>query len=535
MESFLIAVGSLVPMLLVLVVVHELGHFATARKLGVKVLEFGVGFPPRAFGVYTGSTRVLLDSGTAYLNLDGASSLRRGQFVKLASGEDEDGNLVARIVEAPRTDLKLRDRLPGRGALSEQLGSDELLRHEGKVRSVEDGSVVVADMLYSVNWTPLGGFVRLAGENNPNVPRSLAAKGVGTRFLVLVAGPLMNAILPIAFFTILLMLPQNVEIGQVSVTRVAEGSPAQVAGLREGDIVTGAGGHRIENTSDLNRAVNLNGGGLMPWRIDRGGQAQILQVQPQFSRPEGRWLTGIMIRSDLEGRVVVDNVSKGSPAEMAGLKPDDSVATVDGKPITAVDDLVNAIQLSAGSAMDWGLVRNGTARNVVVAPRFQRPEGEMWLTGASTSLINSESDTRSSPPWIALRDSFVRTWEVLVLLKQGVTGAFSQGAAPQLSGPVGIAQITGEVTREGGLAGWMAITILLSINLAILNILPIPMLDGGRLVFVVLEWVRRGKRVPPEKEGMVHLIGFVVLIGLIVIISANDISRLVQGQSFLGG
>ena len=81
----------------------------------------------------------------------------------------------------------------------------------------------------------------------------------------------------------------------------------------------------------------------------------------------------------------------------------------------------------------------------------------------------------------------------------------------------------------------MAITILLSINLAILNILPIPMLDGGRLVFVVLEWLRRGKRVPPEKEGMVHLIGFVVLIGLIVIISANDISRLVQGQSFLGG
>jgi regulator of sigma E protease len=272
----------------------------------------------------------------------------------------------------------------------------------------------------------------------------------------------------------------------------------------------------------------------MPWRINRGGQEQVLQVQPKFSRPEGRWLTGIMIGSD-SGNVVISNVSKGSPADRAGLQADDVVTEVNGQSITGVDDLINAVQLNGDSQMEWGLVRNGIERYVVVTARFQQPEGEMWLTGASTSLTNSYIDTRSSPPWVALGNSFVRTWEVLVLLKQGVTGAFSQGGAPQLSGPVGIAQITGEVTREGGLAGWMAITILLSINLAILNILPIPMLDGGRLVFVVLEWLRRGKRVPPEKEGMVHLIGFVVLIGLIVIISANDISRLVQGQSFLGG
>ena len=534
MESFLIAIGSLVPMLLILVVVHELGHFATARKMGVKVLEFGVGFPPRAFGVYTGNTRILLTSDTNFLNMDGPSSLRRGQFIKLASDEDENGNLVARIVESPRADVKLRDRMAGRGSLTAQLGSDDWLRHDGKVRAVEDGSIVVADMLYSVNWTPLGGFVRLAGENNPNVPRSLAAKGVGTRFLVLVAGPLMNAVLPIAFFTIMLMIPQDVEVGQVAVTRVVEGSPAQAAGIRTGDIVTDAGGQSIENTSDLNRAVNLNGGSLMPWRISRGGQVQVLQLEPEFSRPEGRWLTGITIRSD-SGRVVIEGVSRGSPAEQAGLEPGDVVDTVNNRPIVVVDDLVNAIQLSGASQMEWGLVRNGINRNVAVNSRFQQPEGEMWLTGASTGLTNSSIEKRSSPPWVALGNSFVRTWEVLVLLKQGVTGAFSQGAAPQLSGPVGIAQITGEVTREGGLAGWMAITILLSINLAILNILPIPMLDGGRLVFVILEWLRRGKRVPPEKEGLVHLIGFVVLIGLIVVISANDISRLIQGQSFLGG
>ena len=89
--------------------------------------------------------------------------------------------------------------------------------------------------------------------------------------------------------------------------------------------------------------------------------------------------------------------------------------------------------------------------------------------------------------------------------------------------------------RRSAGTGWLAIAILLSINLAILNILPIPMLDGGRLVFVILEWLRRGKRVPPEKEGLVHLVGFALLISAILVISASDINRLIQGGSLLGG
>ena len=114
-------------------------------------------------------------------------------------------------------------------------------------------------------------------------------------------------------------------------------------------------------------------------------------------------------------------------------------------------------------------------------------------------------------------------------MKQGIMGPISQGSAPQLSGPIGIAKITGEATRDSGIAGLVAITILLSINLAILNILPIPMLDGGRLVFVALEWVRRGKKVSPDREGLVHLIGFAFLIGLILLISVSDIKGLFQG------
>jgi regulator of sigma E protease len=153
----------------------------------------------------------------------------------------------------------------------------------------------------------------------------------------------------------------------------------------------------------------------------------------------------------------------------------------------------------------------------------------------SAELTEVSVESRSRPIWEAVGESFISTWELLVLLKQSIGGMISAGAAPELSGPIGIAQMTGEVSRDGGLSGWLSVGILLSINLAIINILPFPMLDGGRIVFVVIEWIRRGKRIPPEKEGMVHLVGLAVLIAGIIAISANDILRLLEGGSLLGG
>jgi regulator of sigma E protease len=136
---------------------------------------------------------------------------------------------------------------------------------------------------------------------------------------------------------------------------------------------------------------------------------------------------------------------------------------------------------------------------------------------------------------VAIPRAFAETGQMLVALKREVSSWIAGKRAPQLVGPVGLVQLTGEFTQKGGLSGWLLLTILFSVNLAIFNILPIPMLDGGRLVFVVLEWLRRGKRVPPEKEGLVHLIGLVVLIAAILLITANDINRLIQGGSPLGG
>ena len=442
METVLIAIGSLVPLLIFLVAIHEFGHFVTARAMGVKVLEFGIGFPPRAFGFYTGNTAVMVDARTRYVGFTGLDDLSCGQKVRVSSTEDDQGNLVARIIELSRK------RAEGEELSEEEelrVDEEDLLNHEGKLRSVGERSIALADMMYSVNWAPIGGFVRLAGESNPNVPRSLAGKSPGTRFLVLIAGPFMNAILPLLIFTVLLMIPQEEAVGHLVIDQVSENSAAAAAKLQPEDRIIKANGNVIENRLDFTREINLNGGSMMSMLVDRDDQELVLHVRPRFDTESDRWLVGVIPR-----------------------------------------------------------------------------------------LENIEIVKRGEPIWEAVPNSFVNTWEMLVLVKQSIWGSFGEGSSPEFSGPIGIAQVTGEITRDGGLIGWLGVGILLSINLAILNVLPIPMLDGGRLLFVGLEWVRRGKKIPAKKEGMVHLIGFAVLMGGVFLVSVNDISRLIDGRSLLG-
>lgn len=441
--TVLIAIAAFFPLLAVLVVIHELGHFLTARAFGVKVLEFGFGYPPRLLGIRTGRTHVLVDSLTKFTGTAEIGGIRVGTFVKLGVVENAASmpgakELVARTVEVGGARPAAGQENPGRERPDD-------LKIEGVVRAVEGDTLVVADMLYSLNLLPLGGFVRLAGENNPRVPRSLAGTTPGRRIIVLAAGAFMNAVLAIALFSVVFMVPQKVDVGDVTVTVVEPDSPAAEAGVQPGDVFVRAGGSSIETVVELRRAVELKLGGEMEWELLRGDQPHVVTLEPRWSQPEGQGPTGVQVRLD-----------------------------------------------------------------------------------------NSTTVTRSDPPWRAVPRSFTTTRDMLVLLKNEVTRWFVAGERPQFTGPVGIAQVTGEVAEQGDILLFLTFAAFLSVNLAILNILPIPMLDGGRLVFVVLEWVRRGKRVSPEKEGMVHLIGFVLLISAVVAITYSDIARIIQGDRLLG-
>jgi len=298
--------------------------------------------------------------------------------------------------------------------------------------------------LYSLNAIPLGGFVKMAGEEDPKIAGSLASKSIPVRLLALSAGSLMNLLLPLLLFSVAFMVPHNVIYGQVQVDEVAANSPAARTGIVAGDTILEVNGNQVGNTGDVQRHIQLN-----------LGQPVTLLVQH-------------------------------------------------------VDDTVEEVRAT---------------------PRWQPPEEEGAI-GVGVRTVSPTVVRQSFPFWQAIPMGVRECVETFVLFKNGIISMVI-GSAPRIvAGPVGIAQLTGEVA-QAGLSPLLEFAAFLSINLAIINLLPLPALDGGRIAFVLLEWVRRGKRIPARIEGVIHMAGFALLIGFILLVTYQDIIRIVSGESLL--
>ncbi|MCC6382446.1 MAG: site-2 protease family protein [Dehalococcoidia bacterium] len=377
--------GLLVP----LVVIHELGHFLAAKAFGIKVLEFGVGFPPR---------------------IKGATWKR---------GETE----------------------------------------------------------YTLNWLPIGGFVRLLGEEDPSDPRSLAAAPRWKRLTVMFAGVFMNIVLAIFLLAVGFMIPRERSLALAQVTQVAAGSPAAQAeitgemrngavpaqGLQPGDIVMRVEGREIKNTSELIYANRLHLGETQSWVINRGGSILTAHVYARWHPPTGQGPTGIRV---------------GAPATCSGL-----------------DDQGNPTGCT---------------------PLYPYTE-TVWYW-----------------PWNAVPKAFESLADTVILTKNelqvrfGGGGGGSGDSEPAFQGPVGIADTTGAIVDQAGWRALVELAALLSLNLGVFNALPLPMLDGGRMFFVFVEILRGGRRISPEKEALVHFAGFVLLMFTVLVITYFDIARLVS-------
>jgi len=231
-------------------------------------------------------------------------------------------------------------------------------------------------------------------------------------------------------------------------------------------------------------------------------------------------------------KVQVEEVAADSPAQTAGIEPGDIILEVNGHTIRNRGDVGYFIQLYLGSTIDILLQRDQlTPQEVNLTPRWNPPEGQ-GATGIVITGVDSTTVRESEPIWKAVPSSIVHCWQILILFRNEVVHWFVGGTPPQVTGPIGIAQITGEIA-QAGISPLLEFAALISINLAIINIFPFPGLDGGRLIFVFLEWIRRGKRISPKREGMVHLIGFAVLLFLIIVVSYFDIVNIIQGDSIL--
>ena len=182
--TFLLVLGPLV-------ILHELGHLYTARRFGVKTLEFGFGSPPRAGGIWSGKTPVIIDDETGY-EIDKESLV--GKTVTIRTMRDDQGKTVA---------VSVRPRAKGDDAEASEGGQIVT----GKVKSVDGNQIVVADMLWSFNWLPLGGFVRMVGEESSSAVNSLGSKPRWQRIVVMAAGAFVKAVIPFILLPLVLMIP----------------------------------------------------------------------------------------------------------------------------------------------------------------------------------------------------------------------------------------------------------------------------------------------------------------------------------------
>jgi regulator of sigma E protease len=434
--SWLVTGVSFVIVLGVLVFFHELGHYWIARRNGIVVEEFGMGYPPRLI---------------------------------------------------------------------------KLFRYDGTD--------------FTINLIPFGGFARMKGEDASDMsPGSFNAASRAARAATLFAGPAMNALLAVVLFALSYMAGFPAAVAYPQLATVADGSAAAALGLQSGDILLKADDQAVQVSAIPDYRSATWHSSLVekaPTTLTVGRQEQVLELPFQGSLPE--LLASIEYRPVLDTRIEL--TAEGSPAQLAGLQPGDLIYRVNDEVINYANPLNQVISENLGQEVMLTVWRDQEWRQFTLTPRVNPPAGQGALGVQIGYLTALASLPLLSSLWLGITGTVEYFFLVLQLPIMLLMGTMSPADA-QLSGPVGIATMVGGAARatiDTGL--WFPIwrlSAVLSAALAVTNLLPLPALDGGRLLFILIETLR-GRRINPEREGLVHMVGFMLLIGLLVYITVQDI------------
>ncbi len=424
--------------LFVVISLHELGHFIAARRAGVKVEEFGLGFPPRLFGIKRGET------------------------------------------------------------------------------------------VYSVNAIPLGAFVKSTGENDPTVPGSLASKGPWSRLGIYAAGPLVSIFLAFILLSAFFMLPTGVIAGNgVMVHSVMVGSPAEEAGIEPGDIILEVNGNVVGSWGDMQSMVNSSKEGeKITILLQRDGIQKSTSLEPRFDPSLGRQAIGIVLCWN-----VVKQVDKGSPAYEAGIVPGDSILGINGQPIYNPESMSSALaSVEEGQEIQLVLLRGQEK----ISATLIRASGvkQSTLMGAELRWVDGiHIEQERLSVWRAahLGGGFIINMPEMII---DSIPEIKEDPGKALVGPVGAGQLTIEAVKSFGCSNMLFMAGIISLGLALFNFFPIPPLDGGGMLVALIEGIRRGKRLSPHAMRLAYTIGTTFLITLMVLITFNDILRLIKGEGF---
>ena len=393
---------------------------------------------------------------------------------------------------------------------------------------------------YCLSAFPLGGYVKMMGDDeNPleggktgdvDPARAFNGKPLAVRFLIVFAGPAMNAVLAAVIFALVFMFLGR-PVFPAIVGRVTDGGPAAQAGLTTGDRIVGVAGRPVQYWEDVLQAAQDQHGGSLQLSVKSDGGERTVSLTPARSRVrdvfgDERDVWDIGARPFTAP--VIGEVLGGLPAERAGLRSGDTVVAIDGKPVRTWEEVAEIIRQRAGRATPLDVKRRTETLTVSVVPgtfKERGPDGKEVEVGRIGISPAAPTAYVRSNPVVAIWDGVARTAEVTELTAIGLYKiARGQLERSNIGGPIQIAVTAGEQARQG-LPSLAVFTAVISVNLFLLNLLPVPMLDGGHLLFFVCEAVL-GRPLSVKKREVAQQVGFVLLMLLMVYAVYNDLDRI---------
>ncbi len=504
----------------ILVFFHELGHFLVAKWSGVRVEKFSLGFGKKIFSFRRGETEYLV------------SMLPLGGYVKMY-GESGEGCMIVEDVEAGSNAEKLGfvsgDRITKIDG-NELKGFDTWKNLLNKLRVSEKSEheylIERDDERIRIN----GSLQDIEGINafsEKEYKRGFSNQPLLNRFLIVIAGPFMNFFLPFVFMPVVFLvgisqpayLDKLAEVGYIQPE-----SEAEKAGFQKGDKILRINNKEVKNWKEATIAFQINPDSIIEVVVDRGGFEKRLSVKATAGK-EG--IVSIGVAEPLQA--IVGNVVDGTPAKEAELKKGDKIVRIDGIEITDWYQMSSVIKSRANKESSFVINRNGAEITKKITPRDLQGnnQGQIGIGPFQEQIIQKYGLFESIVKGIqkAFRDIIEITELLFGFLYKMVTGAIPLSTAGKtIAGPFLIAKVSG-AAAESGIATLLQFTSFISINLAIINLFPIPMLDGGHVVYITLEAIRRR---PLSEKAMEYSqkVGFSFLILLMFLAVFNDITRL---------
>jgi regulator of sigma E protease len=380
----------------------------------------------------------------------------------------------------------------------------------------------------------LGGYVKMAGEQPGEIastdpasldPRAFPAKPRWQRLLIIFAGPAVNFVLAIGLLAGLFMFqypkvqdPPNPVIGYL-----APNSPAAKAGLREGDRVLSVGGQTNPTYEDIRRKEVVGVGRPLEYVVERAGQRLSFSVTPVAEGPQSPGSTGWEPQVDVQ---VAGPCCGVDALEKAGMRSGDTFVSLDGEPVRTPNRLVEIVEKSGGRPIRVVYRRAGELRETVITPAWSQEDGKgRWRIGAA---LQSPVEIVQLPFSQAVAESWRQNRQNALLIYKFLQSILQQRMSPKsIDGPIGIAVQSGRAAKEGA-AAFLSLMAAVSLNLAVVNLLPIPLLDGGGILMLLVEMLMQRDLSLRVKEGIVK-VGFAFLMAVIVFVIYNDITKILPG------